>query len=121
MSLINCAKSYNVDIPGCIQEILIDLDLENTEYKCVFVFQNGFKLIKNITSDATGILTLTKDGILKGFWNDGTGAVTLQLFIGTSCTPTPITICTNTYEMITLNFIPIQTDDDTINITCTCE
>lgn len=121
MSLINCAKSYNVDIPGCIQEILIDLDLEDTEYRCVFVLQNGFKLIKNIISNGTGILTLVKDDILEGFWNDGTGPVTLQLYIGSSCNPTPITICNNTYEMITLNFLPIQTDDGTINITCTCE
>lgn len=121
MSLLNCATAYNVDVPGCIQTLTLDLPLESTEYKCVFTLQNGFKLIKNLTTDATGTLTLTKDGILEGFWNDGTGAVTLQVFIGTACTPSPITICTNTYEMITMNFIPIQTDDDTINITCTCE
>lgn len=121
MSLINCATEFTIDIPGCIQTITLEAPTESTEYKCVFVLPNGFKLSTNITSDAEGILTLTKDEILEGFWNEGTGSVTLQLYVGNSCTPSDITICTNTYNLITLNFLPIQTDDTTISISCTCE
>jgi hypothetical protein len=121
MSLINCAKEYEVDVPGCITTINIDTALEDTAYKCVFILPNGFKLSKSITSGITGIITLTKDDILEGFWNEGTGPVSLQLFIGTDCAPTPITVCDIDYEQIILNFIPIQTEDDTIDIICTCE
>jgi hypothetical protein len=120
MALINCNDTFEVDIPGCIDTITLDLPLEITLTTVKYSFANGFTLSTKITTNITGIITLTKDTPLEGFWNEGTGPVTVQFFTGSKCDPEVITICGNTYSQIVLNFKPIQTNDTTFNINCTC-
>jgi len=120
MALINCNDTFEVDIPGCIDTITLDLPLESTATKVVYHFANSFILQKTITTGITGIITLTKDDPLEGFWNEGTGPVTVQFFTGSNCDPEVITMCGKTYSQIVLNFKSIQTNDTTFNINCTC-
>jgi hypothetical protein len=120
MALINCNDTFEVDIPGCIDTITLDLPLEITLTTVKYSFANGFTLSIKITTNITGIITLTKDTPLEGFWNEGTGPVTVQFFTSSKCDPEVITICGKTYSQIVLNFKPIQTDDTTYNINCTC-
>jgi hypothetical protein len=101
MALINCTPPITYDIPGCIDEVIVNTDLTaSATYSAIFEFQNGFKLKENITLDGDSALTLTKDDFLLGFWNEGTRYVTLTI---------------DTFSII-LNFTNIQTDDVTITI-----
>jgi hypothetical protein len=101
MALINCTPPITYEIPGCIDELIINTDLTaSATYSALFEFQNGFRLKENVTLEADSSLELIKDDFLLGFWNEGTGYVTLTI---------------DTFSII-LNFTSIQTNDTTITI-----
>lgn len=124
MALLNCNQTYKQDIPGCIDAIALNFDLDaTTEYQVKIIFANGMAITTRLTTNGGGVLNLTKDGLLEGFWNDGTGEVVLQIFdITTQCLPIPITLCEVEYSQIVLNFTKIIIDDAirTENVPC-CE
>jgi hypothetical protein len=120
MSIINCNAPLEIDIPGCVQTITLDLAIEATPTRVEYQFQNGFKLITTITTDISGVITLTKDSPLEGFWNEESGPVVVQFYTISKCEPDAFTLCGINYTQLVLNFKPIQTDATTFDINCTC-
>jgi hypothetical protein len=122
MALLNCNATYKQDVPGCIDFIALNLDLESTTaYQVTFTFANGMVLKTRITTNAGGTLSLSKDGLLSGFWNDGTGEVVITIQDLTAlCVPLTFTLCEVEYSQIVLNFTKILIDDDvrTENVPC---
>lgn len=122
MALLNCNKTYKQDVPGCIDFIALNFDLENTtEYQISFTFPNGMVLKTRKTTNAGGVINLTKDDLLDGFWNDGTGEVVIEINELTSlCVPVTLTLCEVEYSQIILNFTKILIDADqrTENVPC---
>jgi len=112
MALLNCNATYKQEVPGCIDFIALNLDLEATTiYEVRFTFANGMVLKTRITTNAGGTLSLSKDGLLSGFWNDGTGEIIIQIFELTDlCTPVILTLCENDYSQIVLNFTKVLID-----------
>ena len=122
MALLNCNATYKQDVPGCIEFVALNFDLEaTTQYQVTFTFANGMKLTTRLTTNAGGRISLTKDELLPGFWNDGTGEVVIQIFELTDlCTPIVLTLCEVEYSQIILNFTKILIDEEirTENVPC---
>jgi hypothetical protein len=114
MALLNCNATYKQDVPGCIGFIALNLDLESTTaYQVTLTFVNGMVLKTRITTNAGGTLSLSKDGLLSGFWNDGTGEVVITIQDLTAlCVPLTFTLCEVEYSQIVLNFTKMLIDDD---------
>lgn len=121
MALINCGSAYYQDISGCIQTLSFELGLTpTTEYTFEFIFPNGFKVQKKFTTDGSGNVSIDKNEVLAGFWNDAIGEIPLTIYQGTSQTPVEITICETTYTQLVLNFQSIVTDDTTTIVPTAC-
>lgn len=122
MALINCGSAYEQEIPGCIPEIVFTFAelTEETDYNIVLGFPNSFKVKTTITTDRDKSFTLTKNDLLEGFWTNETGPVTLQIYDGNKCLTESVVICGTTFSQIVLNFKPIETNDATISVPCTC-
>jgi hypothetical protein len=122
MALLNCNATYKQDVPGCIDFVALNFDLESsTEYQVTFTFANGMKLTTRLTTNGGGVINLTKDVLLDGFWNDGTGEIVIQIYALTDlCTPVILSLCENDYSQIVLNFTKILIDSDyrTENVPC---
>lgn len=112
MALLNCNKTYKQDVPGCVAFIALNFDLEPlTPYQVSFTFPNGMVLKTRKTTNGGGVINLTKDDLLDGFWNDGTGEVVIEINEITSlCVPVPITLCEVEYSQIILNFTKVLID-----------
>ena len=112
MALLNCNKTYKQDVPGCVDFIALNFDLEpSTPYQVSFTFPNGMVLKTRLTTNGGGVINLTKDNLLDGFWNDGTGEVVIEINEITSlCVPVPITLCEVEYSQIILNFTKVLID-----------
>lgn len=112
MALLNCNKTYKQDVPGCVDFIALNFDLEPlTPYQVSFTFPNGMVLKTRLTTNGGGVINLTKDNLLDGFWNDGTGEVVIEINEITSlCVPVPITLCEVEYSQIILNFTKVLID-----------
>jgi hypothetical protein len=79
------------------------------------------KISTRATTNGGGVITLTKDELLEGFWNDGTGEVVITIEETTAlCIPITLTICEVEYSQIILNFTKILIDNDqrTENVPC---
>jgi hypothetical protein len=122
MALLNCNATYKQDVPGCIDFIALNLDLESTTaYQVTFTFANGMVLKTRITTNAGGTLSIDKNELLEGFWNDGTGEVVITIQDLTAlCVPLTFTLCEVEYSQIVLNFTKILIDADqrTENVPC---
>jgi hypothetical protein len=122
MALLNCNATYKQDVPGCIEFVALNLDLTaNIEYQVSFTFTNGMQLKTRLTTNGGGVLSLTKDELLEGFWNDGTGEVVITIEALTAlCVPLTLTLCEVEYSQIVLNFtkILIDADQKTENVPC---
>jgi len=122
MALLNCNATYKQDVPGCIEFVALNLDLDpSTEYQLSFTFANGMKISTRATTNGGGVITLTKDELLEGFWNDGTGEVVITIEALTAlCVPLTLALCEVEYSQIVLNFTKILIDADqrTENVPC---
>jgi hypothetical protein len=79
------------------------------------------KLSTRVETNGGGVITLTKDDLLDGFWNDGTGEVVITIEELTAlCVPITLTICEVEYSQIILNFTKILIDSGvrTENVPC---
>jgi hypothetical protein len=122
MPILNCLPTYNQDISGCVEELVITNStlVAGTDYIVKMTYPNGWVVKRTLTAnDYDGTLVVANSN----YWHVGTGPVVVEVYSASdnSCTPIDFTICTFTYSSITVNFINITQDDYTYaTIPCDC-
>lgn len=115
-----CSTHYTQSVSGCVTDLNFSIPgiTSDNDWTVKFTFQSGATIQQPLVLNAyTNDFTISNDN----YWHIGTGEVVFEFFQDSNnCTPYEFTHCDKTYNGININFTNIQTDDDYVNIPCTC-
>ena len=119
--LVNeCSECYEITLPECLETIEIDAGLTGaTDYDWCVVDKFGNKYKGTETTDAGGTLTLTVSDFPTGLFTAHSGAFTLTIMAEGECEPFTMTMCTEEYTCILIEFENVYNSTQTVgNIPC---